>query len=442
MILYIIKSGLCLVVILGIYLVLLEREKMHQFNRFFLLFSLVFGLSIPLISLNLDFTQSYSATSEFLLAPVDYISDTFVVNHTLDNALPSSVTSLSSFLTMSTAALLVYGFVVLILAFRFFRSLFAMRALVKTSERVKKGRAHFVLVEEDVVPHSFLIFIFLNKKKYATGLIEQEIINHEIIHSKEWHSLDVLLIEILKIVFWFNPVFNFYKKVIQLNHEFLADSSVADKSTNLQFYQQLLLKYSSHASTLSLTSNFNYSLTKKRLVMMTKKSTRKQIWLRKACTLPILLMSVLLFSASIDAQDVKQASVSELVNELTSKISNGKSLSQAEKQELGSLLVQLTKVIPPPPPHADETTKPEKVYYQMLEAEEALAMEKFRTNTVAYMSMTFAKNSEKEINEAYKKVKASYDEYYQAQKKNAKGSVLPPLPANPEFRKALEKKKS
>ncbi len=110
----------------------------------------------------------------------------------------------------------------------------------------------------------------------------------------------------------------------------------------------------------------------------------------------------------------------------------------------GALYRQLTKVIPPPP-HVDETTKPAEVYYQMLAAEEALAMDKFRANTAVYMKMTFAKNSEKEINEAYKKVKSSYDEFYQAQKKNPKGSVLPPpppLPANPEFRKALEKKKS
>ncbi len=338
MILYFIKSGLCLVVLLGIYLVLLEREKMHQFNRFFLLFSLVFGLSIPLISLNLDFSQSYNAASELLLAPVDYISDTFVVNPTSESTPQNTAFNLSSLMTMNTVALLVYGFVVMIFAFRFFKALFTMFALVKSSERVKKGRTHFVLVEEDVVPHSFLTFIFLNKKKYVAGLIEQEIINHEIIHSKEWHSIDVLLIEILKIVFWFSPVFYFYKKVIQLNHEFLADSSVADKSTNLQFYQQLLLKYSSHTSALSFTSNFNYSLTKKRLVMMTKESTRKQIWLRKACTLPILLMSVLLFSASTDAQDVKQASVSELVNELTAKLNNGKSLSLAEKQELGGII--------------------------------------------------------------------------------------------------------
>src|SRR5690606_20368631 len=88
------------------------------------------------------------------------------------------------------------------------------------------------------------------------------------------HSLDVLLVEFLRIVFWFNPLLLLYKKAIQLNHEFLADEAVYSKFQDKAVYQWLIFsKISGNEAGLSISSPFNLSSTKSRLIMMGKSSS-------------------------------------------------------------------------------------------------------------------------------------------------------------------------
>jgi len=127
-----------------------------------------------------------------------------------------------------------------------------------------------ILVEEKILPHTFLNYIFINKNDYENRKIEGELFTHELTHVRQKHTLDVLFIEILKTIFWFNPLLIFYKKAIQLNHEFLADEKVVTSYKNVPFYQSLLLEKASWNSNFYLASNLNFLVTKKRLIMMTK----------------------------------------------------------------------------------------------------------------------------------------------------------------------------
>jgi beta-lactamase regulating signal transducer with metallopeptidase domain len=86
---------------------------------------------------------------------------------------------------------------------------------------------------------------------------------HEFTHVKEKHSRDVIFIELLQTIFWFNPMLIFYKKAIQLNHEYLADEAVVRVYDNVPAYQLLLLDKTAYDCNAYLTSNFNYSVTKK-----------------------------------------------------------------------------------------------------------------------------------------------------------------------------------
>ena len=115
-------------------------------------------------------------------------------------------------------------------------------------------QAKLVLIEKDVIPHSFLNNIFLNKKHYLEGRIEKEILAHELAHVKQYHSFDILLAQSFQCIFWFNPLFRFYTKAIQLNHEFLADESVVRSTANQLVYQQLLLSKASGKERFSLAS--------------------------------------------------------------------------------------------------------------------------------------------------------------------------------------------
>lgn len=89
---------------------------------------------------------------------------------------------------------------------------------------------------------------------------------------RQKHSLDILLIELLQCVFWFHPIFLFFKKSIALNHEFLADDEVTRKQINTADYLKLLLNQTYESNEIPLSSSFNFNLTKKRFIMITKKN--------------------------------------------------------------------------------------------------------------------------------------------------------------------------
>jgi hypothetical protein len=110
---------------------------------------------------------------------------------------------------------------------------------------------------------------------------------HELTHVTQKHTLDILFIEILKTVFWFSPIFIFYKKAIQLNHEFLADEKVVTSYNNVPFYQSLLLSKANKNPTFYLASNLNYLITKKRLLMMTKTTSNSKSFAKKIILIPL-----------------------------------------------------------------------------------------------------------------------------------------------------------
>jgi hypothetical protein len=164
--------------------------------------------------------------------------------------------------------------------------------------------ASLVLLKENILPHTFLHYIFLKKEAYDTENIAEELYTHELAHVQQKHTLDIILIELLQIVFWFNPLLIYYKKAMQLNHEFLADDAVIKSNIQIPAYQHLLLENSQGNQSLRLASNLNFSVTKKRLQMMTKHTTRGRAWFIATLTLPIFIAALFLFSTKVIAQEM------------------------------------------------------------------------------------------------------------------------------------------
>ncbi len=153
-----------------------------------------------------------------------------------------------------------------------------------------------VLLEKGVTPHSFLKYLFINKGDYTGNLIEPEIISHEQTHIKQLHSIDIILVELLQVIYWINPLIVLYRKAIQLNHEFLADDAVIKKYPDTGAYQHLLLAKAGQSHSLYLTSQFNYYVIKKRLLMMTKNASVKLVLYKQFVLAAIFISSLLLFS--------------------------------------------------------------------------------------------------------------------------------------------------
>jgi hypothetical protein len=200
---------------------------------------------------------------------------------------------------------------VLLFTFKFLKNLSGIIFKIKRNPKFKNQSFVNVLLQDLVIPHTFLSYIFLNKHKFETHQIPKEVLLHEETHAKQKHSLDVLFIELLHILFWFNPFIYFIKRSIKLNHEFLADQAVINNGITPSTYQQILLAFSSNASEPQLANAINYSSIKKRFTVMKTHTTKKALWLRSFILLPLL--GILIYSFS-EKKVVEKRQVFKIVN--------------------------------------------------------------------------------------------------------------------------------
>jgi len=276
MIAFLIKSTISMVLLLAVYHLFLEREKMHRFNRFYLLFSIAFSLALPFI--NIEVYTEVPTVAAIANAPVQRIEVQQIV--TTSPIITTPATESINYRPYLLWGL--YAAVAVLLLFRFSLNLIRFTKEVKAHRKVKYQSALLVLVRQKTVPYTFLQYIFVNLDDYQNNAVEDELYAHELAHVNQKHTLDILFTEALKIVFWFNPLLYFYKKAIQLNHEFLADEKVVSNLYDTLPYQQLLVTKATMGHPFYLASSLNFSVTKKRLQMMTKTTPALRATIKKA----------------------------------------------------------------------------------------------------------------------------------------------------------------
>ena len=311
---FLLKSTISLTVFLGFYHLVLEREKMHQFNRFYLLFSIVISFAIPFLTFEIikivPVVQNFEPLNTVITSaviPENEIQGTSLPIEENINFIPYILWSL-------------YGIISFLLLLRFWKNIWKLISKSKSNPIVKYKNANLVLVDEKTLPHTFLNSIFINFDDYNNRNIEDELYTHELVHVTQKHTLDILFIEFLKVIFWFNPLFIFYKKAIQLNHEFLADEEIVKTYNNVPFYQNLLLQKGNGNQTIYLASNLNYLVTKKRLIMMTKSTSQKIALLKKVAIVPILAGLIYFFCIEVVAQEkIINTNSEEVKSEITDK---------------------------------------------------------------------------------------------------------------------------
>ena len=291
--LYILKLSACLLVFWALYVLLIEKQSTHQFKRFYLLGSLLVSAVIPLIT----FT-TYIEPLPLLEAPQSFFIEPLQQADTMDLA-PEPI------ITLNLMLWLVYGIGSMIFATRFSLNLSRLIHKIKTHEQVGFKPFIHVLLEQAVAPHSFFNYLFFSKTDYEAKHIPKEVHIHEEAHARQLHSLDILLIELLQIALWFNPLIYIIKHHIKLNHEFLADKAVLNHGVNTTNYQNILLDYLSHQQNLGLSSSINYSSIKKRIHVMTTKTSKQKIWMSGVLLLSITALLVYSLSSREQVENPK-----------------------------------------------------------------------------------------------------------------------------------------
>ncbi|WP_177214926.1 M56 family metallopeptidase [Maribacter stanieri] len=277
-------------IFLTFYKVLLENESMHQFKRFFLIATLVSSFIIP----SIVFTEYIE------IEPSDVSTQVLAIEQNIENQNIAKEVAQSP-LNWSLVFWTIYGIGVVGFGFRFIRHLIQLWSRIRNNPKLKQNSITNVLLKQQLPPHTFFNFIFLNKHKFETKSIPNSVLLHEETHALQKHSLDVLLIEFLQVLFWFNPVLYFFKKSIKLNHEFLADSAVLKNHEDQLNYQHTLLSYLSNGSynvhqSVGIANAINYSSIKKRFIIMKKQTSKKGFLIRSLLLLPLLAIMLYGFS--------------------------------------------------------------------------------------------------------------------------------------------------
>lgn len=282
---YLVKMILSSAIFIGFYYLVLEPQKSHHFKRFYLLSSILFSLLIPFVSITYGVER--------------FGGEGLILMEQQGGIIASEAIQKSFFRTEN----IIYGIYLLIsatLLMRFLISLYSLRKEIANGTKVRKGNYFLVLKENKESAHSFWKYIFLNRKDFEHGKVDEKIIRHEELHLMEKHSLDILFIEFLLVIFWFNPAFYLYRKAILTNHEFLADEYVLKSETNIKSYQQLLLT-ELISERILFTNQFNLSNTKKRIKMMTTPNNKKSkfySWI----SLPLAALMFFVFAEKVPAE--------------------------------------------------------------------------------------------------------------------------------------------
>lgn len=183
--------------------------------------------------------------------------------------------------------------------------------ILKNNTIQKVGSYYMMKTDKETAPFSFFKWIAYNPTQFTADEL-QLIINHEKVHAKEWHSIDIIVSQLLTILFWFNPIMWLYKKELQQNLEFIADQKAQETSSSHINYQKLLLKTSLPHQQLAITNNFYNSLIKKRIVML-HKSNILNTW-KYALILPALVIFMMSFNTKDVFIEKPSTSTSEGIN--------------------------------------------------------------------------------------------------------------------------------
>lgn len=309
---YLVKTSVALVLCLGLYLLLFRRDTFLLTKRIYLLASLLFSALVPFITVHF-------ATDEKPRIPTSWLSEVVVVPFSNQNL---ATTKAFDWQSMVVGSLLAVSCIFLI---RFGLQLFEIFSLKYRNLSRKSENCTLVQISENKIsPFSFFKWIFVGKNGWEQG-VESEILRHEMVHVKQWHSVDVMLSEIFCIVFWWNPAVWLYRREIRINHEYLADRGVLRMGHNPQQYQYLLLQTLTITNRIPINNHFNISQLKQRIAMMNKKQSP---WL--SATKYLLLVP---FVGLLIAGNAAKASHVKILNEITDNAAIGKSTPNPQAQD-------------------------------------------------------------------------------------------------------------
>jgi len=284
LVIYLLKASALLGIFYLSYLFLLKRETTFELNRKYLLLGLITAGILP----GIYFTRKVyieASTQSFDFIPGSTVSQ-------VQTEAPIDWWQIAGVIYLIITGLFI---------FRLCFQLSAVMRIIASHKFQKMSGQKYLKTTKNQLPFSFFNYIIFNPDKHSEKELEL-ILEHEKVHAKQFHSVDILLVNLASCILWFNPFAWLYKKSVEQNLEFIADRETVNNKAEIKEYQHVLVKVSIANLKPALTNHFYQSFIKKRILMLNKKSsTHSPAW-KLGLLMPLLLVFMLLFNVNTEAQ--------------------------------------------------------------------------------------------------------------------------------------------
>ncbi len=309
---YLLKSTVAFTALYGLFLLLFRKNQHFAISRFYLLFTIVFASLFPLIKFISYKTVEIPAFETAIPEITDFGQEIVSVEPDISFWESDSIVGVMLYLHLMVSSLILLRLLYMLIRFGV--------NLLRYS-RVERLYGKRVIVS-DYWNQTFSFFgiIVLPQKDFQLKE-NQLLIQHELVHVRQYHTLDLLLAELFQVLHWFNPLAYLIKKDMREVHEFLADYSVVKGGASKYAYQQLLLNYLASSVTPRVANSFSAKLLKKRFAMMTTNKTPKSVLIKYTLAIPVIAVLIGLMSFQTKVRYIKNdnALMPEKRNEIAVK---------------------------------------------------------------------------------------------------------------------------
>ena len=281
---FIIKSAITLALLYSCFFLFLSKETFHRFNRFMLVGIMLTSLITPLFHITTEHPTVINEEFRTVQTFIEH-SPTIASN---DAAEADSMTWSQA---LTWTYLTGVGVMLLITIVQALSLIRYMRGGLRHTD--KHGNT-VILQKGDMPSFSIFRYIVMSVKDYETH--SQHILTHEQEHIRLGHTYDLMLLEAMKTLQWFNPFVWFIGRDLKSVHEYEADQAVINQGIDAKSYQQLLVMKVVGNRLQPFTNNLNHGSLKKRITMMYKKKSNRWLMLKSLCAIPALALAINAFA--------------------------------------------------------------------------------------------------------------------------------------------------
>ncbi|MCG2612095.1 hypothetical protein LZZ90_11310 [Flavobacterium sp. SM15] len=289
---YLLKVSALMGIFYLAYLIFLRKETFFNSNRWFLLAGLVTSMVMPFITY----------TKVIWVDPEPVVYNYNEASLSTDYAPIAPIAEPSFEINWFLVLAAIYGIGISIFLIKFFIDCFAIKQLIDKPKAIRRSNFYLIDTEKVQSPFSFFNYIVYNSSTLKEDELEN-ILQHELVHSAQKHSWDMMIAQIFCIAFWFNPIVWLYKKAIAQNLEFIADAEATKNIDDIKSYQKTLLKVTMQSQCIAITNPFYQSLIKKRIVMLNANQSNKRNSWKYFVVLPLLAFFMFQFQMKVLAQE-------------------------------------------------------------------------------------------------------------------------------------------